>query len=343
MLSSANSISSSLLTDRRYIDFLSRAHPHLNIRTTLDGAAYYSARIDITEVLRSPLKLFFSTCAAHIVPALTHPRMTVFGLPFEPYIQTPIIERLPSLSTIETIADNDGADLVAVTNANPFDEQARMLENRGFVALPSFPGMSVLLSTQHFEDYLQNLRAKDREDLRRNIRLFDRAGHRLRFATFLDDLPLHQAYVATRERSKIKWLSYSPDYFSQWQNAGNGARLIIAESRAGEFLGFVNLFFHDDRVHVARLAVAPAWHRRDAIYFRLLYCTVEQACISGVERVMLGPTAYRVKRRMGAQPQPLNNYFLPRSKLWRMLLPRARKIMVHQLNYMRSIEALERF
>lgn len=310
----------------------------------MNGIPFFTTQIDIAEVLRSPVKKFFARMISPMRCWLTHPRMTIFGLPFEPYVQTPILDALPSTTSMLEIAEQNGADIIGLINLVPGHEQSRMLASFGFASLPSFPSMIVHLTSRSFDDHLSQLTAKERHDVRRNMRTFHHARHCLREVTSCGySREMHHAYYACRRHAKIKWLAYTPDYFSEWQNAGPCAKLIVAESCHDEFLGFINFIFHDDTMHVARLVVSPAWHKRDSIFFRLLYSAIEEGCKRGAKRIMLGPTAYRVKRRIGAEPQVVNNYFLPVTCAWRIALPRLMVMMKRELRYLDSMRMLERY
>lgn len=331
-----------LLIDHRYVDFMRQSHPHLNIAMSTTDAPCYSTRIDLTEAIRTPIFKYATTTAKPLLPWLFTPRTTIFGLPFEPYDQTPVLDYLPSLHDMKAIARTHQSELIAITNVQANNYQRHRLGELGFIALPSFPATSLKRIPNTFDSFVDHLSAARRRTIKRNLQAFHQAGH------FIMDVrtdalssQMYQAYWSTYARAKFKWLPHSAEYFCQWTKMGAHAKQFVALSKKREFLGFVNLIKFDDTVHVARLAILPSWQRRDAIFFRLLYRAIEYACEASAREVCLGPTTYGIKRRIGASMQLMQNFILPSSTKWRVILGILRDMIHNELWYLSSTRYLE--
>ena len=92
------------------------------------------------------------------------------------------------------------------------------------------------------------------------------------------------------------------------------------EDQNGELAGFTMGYYDGRPYHAGRLGVRPDPDHRDRVYFALLYTFIEDAIALDAKVLSLEPTAYRLKRHLGAQPKPVVNAVLGSSLFWKSAL-----------------------
>ena len=335
---------SALLKDPSYIEFLRTSQPDLRICELDTGITIYDHRADLAEALFDPAKRMMAQALQKIWPGLLTPKTVFFGLPFEPYIQDQLLSKMPSPSMLPSLARWRNADLIALTNISSRSSGGERLRELGFFALPSFPETVIDNPPSDFSTFIGGMDKKMRQSIRRNLRLFANKGHRIKEregAEFFSDI--HKAYRYALKKARFKWISYEKAYFAHLDHLGPKSLSLIATTENHQFLGFTNLLFDDDNAHICRLVVNENYSLQDSIFFCLLYKGIEHACQRRAKRIFLGPTAYRFKRRLGASLIFTQNYFIPISSVFQLIFKTTYKTMQKELNYLRSIEILEKY
>ncbi len=335
----------SLLFDPSYVNFLRETHPELHISQTRLGAPYFFSPISCFEPLLPGLIRHLARLGGKFLPSLARPKALVFGLPFEPYEQSAVLDILPEMSLMTAMAQDSRAEIILITNVDKRPAVEKLLE-RGFFLIPSFPDMRLELGMKNFAEYLSSLPAKYRTGMRKNIRRFHEKKHRLvETPDISPGLASHfySAYCHARSAAKIPWIPYQKDYFSALHQRIPQSHVSVAIDEGGNFLGMVQAIQEGDLFHIARLATTEAAHRQDGIFFRLLYASIERAITQGSGQILLGPTSYTLKRRLGAKAFPLNNLLLPISPQWRALVSVVRPASFNYLlRHLGSLERLEK-
>lgn len=317
---------SSLLDDAHYRAYLAQTHPEMRFDDVRLRVASFIAPLDVREpmlagVLRGCLGLARPVFPAHVTP------LSLFlGTPFERYDQSHLLDETDDIPALRVdaleVAKEERLELVVVTNVRPDHPALGAWQQAGFVALPSFPDTVVDLETPRFDEHMMTLPQGDRSGMRRNIRRFDGAGHILE--RLHDSKPerdaLFAAYVPFFERASVRWHPHTPEYFEGLAALDDRVSLTVARERSGDVIGFVVNFEDGDAYQAGRIGVRPDYHRRDAVYFRLLYHVLEEALEAGASTLSLEPTGYRMKRHLGARREPMVNLVLGVSPTWRLLL-----------------------
>ncbi|MCA9508843.1 MAG: GNAT family N-acetyltransferase [Myxococcales bacterium] len=336
---------SDLLSNPAYFKFLSSSHPELSLKLCSQGAPYFVVSIASFQPLMPGVLRSIAYHLRIVAPSLLNPRALVFGVPFEPYEQTAILSMLPSIQSIKKMAKEFGADVVLLTNVNKNSSHISKLLNAGFLLIPSFPDMRLKVNAQNFEDYLNLFSSKYRNSMRRNIKKFEREQHRLIYQKEINkslNEDFYQAYRFMRRRALVPWIAYSKEYFASLSDAMPDSFVVAAHSARGEFLGMAQGLKESERFHVARVATAQSMYRKDGIFFRLIYASIEHALNQGCKEIILSPTSYAFKRKLGAQYYPLYNLILPISFSWKTLVSTLRpwtlRALVGHLNCHSTLE-----
>lgn len=319
----------SLLLEPRYRRLLAETHPELRIRDDVLEVPTFEAPLDVREPLLPGAVKDILTGFTEATPAYVVPRSLFLGTPFERYDQTHLFDEVEAPVRLAQQARSHARDrkleMVVLTNVSTHHEMMPRWLDAGFVSLPSFPDTLVDLDVPSFEAHLMRLPQGDRSGIRRNIRRFERAGHSLedvRDSHGLGDA-LFGAYRPFFERATVRWQPHSEAYFERLTELGSRVRLTVARDTDGRVIGFVVNFEDGRDFQAGRIGVVPDFHKRDAVYFRLLYRAMEDAFARATTRrarLSLEPTGYRMKRHLGARAKPLVNLVLGVSLRWRTLL-----------------------
>lgn len=305
----------SLLFHEPYLDLLRKSHPHLNIQLTHGVLPSFSARLDISEPILSPVLRSIIRFARVAGKGLSHPYTFFYGIPFEPYDQSILLD------AIKTTLYHPNSDLVVIPNVSPIHPTIVDIQRQGFISLPSFPDMVLSLDVNSFESYLSTLSTQWRNSVRRNMRKFDRDGFFLD-SILVDEMcidDLYRSYEYFYHRAKVKWYKHTKSYFLHLHQAKSYSKIIVAKHASGKIGGFISLFFDKNGVHAGRIGVNPEFYKCHAIYFRLIYGAIESAIEGKYRWISLGPTSYQFKSSLGAKPLPLVNLIKGTSPMWRIL------------------------
>lgn len=339
---------SAFLEKPRYRAYLSDTHPHLQMCETRLEVSSYVATLETTEplkpgVLRTALEL-----VGRVWRTPTAPSALFLGTPFERYEQSWLLDDVHDVPRLAARAVHAAkaarAELVVLTNVDPAHPQCGAWRAAGFAALPSFPDAVLdLTGKTSLEAHLACLPAGDRSSVRRNTKKFARAGHRLErlSASTAEAEALFAAYTPFRERAMVRWHAHTVHYFAELAALDPRVHLTAAKDAEGAIIGFAVNFADGDVWHAGRVGVAPAYHKRDAVYFRLMYHLIEEAIAGGARALTLEPTAYRFKRHLGAVRKPLVNLVRGVSLPWRAALALGQPIGRHALRHLSSDAALE--
>lgn len=341
-----------LLDDAGYRLFLAETHPELGIDDDrLDGVPSFLAPLDVQEPLAPGLLRTLVEWARPVVPQLVTPSALFVGTPFERYDQTSLVTELPPVvelsERIERVARDRALEVAVLTNVQCSALDLSSWLGRGWVVMPSFPDTIVDLGAVSFEAHLKTLPQGDRSGIRRNIKRFDRAGHRLER---VEDAAGHgsaiyRCYRPFFERATVRWQPHTEAYFSGLTRLGSEVDLTVARSSNGRLIGFIVAFQDATGVQAGRIGVHPDYYRRDAVYFRLMYHVLEDALVrhgGGARFLSLEPTGYRMKRHMGGHTVSLVNLVLGLSETWWLLLRQFQGLGRRMLKHLEDRSILER-
>mgnify|MGYP006287708787 FL=1 len=342
----------SLLDHPSYRSFLAETHPRLHIDDDrLQGFPSFLAPLDVREPMVPGFVRRVLDGLRPVLPRLVTPPALFLGTPFERYDQTHLLDETgpiaPFTERVRERARALGREAAVFTNLRPEALDPRAWRAHGWSILPSFPDMVVPLSAPSFDDHVRTLPSGDRSGIRRNIRRFERAGHgldRIHDASGLGPA-LYRCYRPMYDRATVRWQAHTEAYLAGLTRLGEAVDLVGAFTGDGQLIGFVVAFADGDGLQAGRIGVHPDFHRRDAVYFRLLYHTLEEALSTrgeGPGHLSLEPTGYRMKRHLGAERVPMVNLVLGVSATWRRLLGRFEGLGRRLLAHLTDRAALER-
>lgn len=324
-----------LLDEPHYRAFLADTHPELLLSDDRLPVPSFVAPLDIREPMRPGLWRDSLEVVKELAPSLVIPRALFLGTPFERYDQTHLLDEVPSPEALwasaERVAHRERAEVVVLTNVSPHHPKIGEWTRAGFIPLPSFPDTVVELRAASLEQHLARLPGPDRSGVRRNIRHFEAAGHRLErlSSSRRDGGQLFAAYWPFFRRASVRWQPHSRAYFARLAELDPRVHLTVARSRLGETLGFIVAFEDERGLQAGRVGVHPDWHRKDAVYFRLLYHVLEEATElsqGAPVELSLEPTGYRMKRHLGASRRPMVNLIRGARPAWRALLRHTQRV-----------------
>ena len=342
------STSHQLIDSTRYSELIAKSHPELNYSIDPVIGHTFVANLDIAEPLLPGLLRQSVERAQQLLPKHLRPKALFIGTPFEPYRQDDVLTRLSSIQELRAqltkLQQEYQTQCIVMTNISPTHERIRDLVDANFTLLPSFPDMVINLRPfDTFSHYLKSLKPADRSSVRRNRRVFLERGYTLQR---LEDASkyskeLYEAYLPFFERAKVKWFPHSQAFFESATRLGPTTRLFVAYDCEGSIAGFSMGFFNDGIYHAGRLGVRPDLHHRDRVYFSLLYQFIEDAIDLGAKSVSLEPTAYRLKRHLGAHPKPVVNAILGQSLFWKSALALGQPLGHYLLRHLNRLKLLE--
>lgn len=332
-----------LLFDSDYQSLIKQSHPGLNVGVTEAGLPYYHAHLPYFEVFKPGIFKNTYAVLAKKMPAFLHPSALIIGLPFEPYEQTDVLQKLPPLSCLKKMALDQKAALVIIANVDPLALVKRGLDKE-FLVLRSLPNM-VLKDVQD-SSFFASLNKRRHGHVQRVRRHFASKGYQVLRNPGPSHAFEHQffkAYEETRARAKVPWVHYEKRYFQEI-SAFKKAHNLIAVDEKGSFLGGLTALFQNEEAHLARLAVDGRYQRKDAIFFALFYEALFDASLNAAQEIHLGPTTYELKGYLGAKPHWLINLILPISWPKKLLSPAGNFILNNiLLRHLRHFEVLKRY
>lgn len=330
--------------DADYLTKLSSCHPELELSGTRFKLPSYFFNTSLHEFLLPNFTAKLVITAESWFPKILKPKGLFLGLPFEPYDQTRFLsDNLPHISDV----DNQKAiDFVMLPNVDKsFMNFNSEWQPKGYIPILSFPDMIIPLHYHSFSDYLWHLNGKTRETINRNIRRFNAAGLYLEPLTSseVNFKILHEFYLSFYNKAKIKWICHSPEYFRILQNINLNIHLTVAKNNQNKIVGFIINIGENNIWHSSRIGIHPHYLRKNEIYSRLLYHCIEEAITNKATNLSLGPTAYKIKRRLGAQYKFLYNLILGVSPAWKILVQKAPFLLTKSLNHLHTPVILEKY
>ena len=159
------------------------------------------------------------------------------------------------------------------------------------------------LSLGSTEPYSTQLRKKYRVHYKRRQRLADERGlswdvHRGPLSAELAQ-EIERLYFQVLERSGTQFERLSASYFSSIMEHCPGASVVLCRD-AERLVGFMINVESESDFHGLYLGYDPAY-RDAAVYFNLIYRSLDVALEQGYQSIHLGQTSYEIKSALGAK------------------------------------------
>jgi hypothetical protein len=341
-----------LIEDDDHLRWIATTHPDIDLSLDRLALPSFIAPVAVAEALEpGTLTRRLMQGVLRTRRSLVAPDALFLGTPFEPYDQSLLLDVVDPERLVEDarqVARRLGLELCVLPNVSPAHPRLADWLDAGFTSLPSFPDTQMNVEVTDFDAHLARLPAGDRSGIRRNIRRFERAGHRIERLPSTQGLGrlLHRGYRTFFDRAKVHWLAHTEAYFEGLVGDAGLApdRVHVWAVHAPEagLVGFIVNFLDGELMHTGRIGVLPEWHPRDRIYFRLLYAAVEDAIASPCTTLSLEPTGYRTKRHLGARKVPLVNLVLGAGATWTQLLRFATPVGRRLLHHLADAHRLDR-
>ena len=337
----------SFLATDAYMRFLQRTHPELHL--DLEGPVpSYVAPLQFYEPLKAGWMRTGLRALTRFFPRLGAPKTLFLGSPFEPYEQTSGLKKAtqPCVRHLKKRMAEHQCGLAVLTNVCPESSNLSQWKAAGFKVLPSFPDVVLDLPGISFADFLKAKKSKVRNSILRNMRRFDRGGFTIRSINGAE-LKQHayhfqRAYHHMFARAQVKWLRHTASYFENLRELGDHLFVEGAFDPKGRMVGFVMAFDDGDRLHGGRIGVIPSQHKKNSVYFRLIYALLERGYLAQKSQVVLEPTSYAFKGALGAQARPMVNLVAGATPFWRTVMFLGLKFGKISLRHLESPSWLKR-
>ena len=210
------------------------------------------------------------------------------------------------------LARRENTSLCAVRDISA-ENQSRFLPllRSGYRATPNMANTFLRLPQASFEDYLEDLVAKRRHEIRQRMKVFQEQGCTVEkitdFSRYAGDLLAlwEQTFEHAKEYQREV---LTREYFSGLSDS-MGERSFILLCRKGERpIGFTLLLDSGDSLISTYCGLDYELNRSTFTYFVLFYRSIEEAIRMGKEWLELGITNYNPKVEVGAIPEPLSIY-----------------------------------
>lgn len=224
-----------------------------------------------------------------------------------------------TLKEVEDIAKREKIKLIMFKDFIHYAEDFHSaMEEHSYFKAYSLPGTYIDLSWNSFEEYVQNLKIRYRQNIRNKINQYKKQGGiEFEIVEEIQDIvdDIYVLYENTFNKAPVKFEKLKKDFFINIKrNLGDSARVIIA--RYGEkIVGFSLIICSQDVCINVRTGLDYEYASKYHLYFILHYKNIEYAIQKGMKRLYLSQTSYRPKLEMGSKLVPLLLYSKHRNPL----------------------------
>jgi predicted N-acyltransferase len=233
---------------------------------------------------------------------------------------------------VQELARQQGAGYVVYKE---FEEQhaddMRLLEKRGYIrgALPSLHKMSGTF--RNFEDYLDAIKARYRNQIRRSQKKFSDAGLRAVHVTDGNEIrrrftpDVYKLYLDVYGRSKTKLELLPYEFFRELPDVlpkQTAVTFVEDTTAGGRVVGFTLAMWANGTHYNVYSGVNYELNESAHIYFNLFYHDLDYAFSSGAAEVHLGETSDRFKARLGTEMAPMFCYVKARNPVTHVIVKR---------------------
>jgi len=269
-------------------------------------------------------------------PRFLRPRIAFCGIPvslaqrnvaWRPGYSTPVLQGVAEV--LEHLAAEHHASVCMVKEfADAEQRSLRLLEDAGYVVVPSIPTTSLPIDWISMDAYLDSMRAPFRRQVRRaHHHLHIHGGHlceRRAEDVVLDDL--YTAYLDVMDRSQAKLETLTRAFFDALMQEYATDLVILTVEIEEVPQAYAILLPNADELMFLLAAKHP---ERDALdsYPNLVADVVRYGIEHGYRRIRMGQTAYACKQRLGAVPSEMWFGFRVQRPLLHRLMSRYRQIL----------------
>jgi predicted N-acyltransferase len=206
-----------------------------------------------------------------------------------------------------------------IDSGNYFLEESK---KKGYFDFCSLPSTYIDIDCDSFEDYIQGLKIKQRQNIRNKINKCKKAGGiDLEVVEEFGDISpkLHELYMNTFNNAEVQFDRIGKDFFDNINNLmGDSSRVILAK-KDGNIVGFALLVCSQGSCVNIRIGLDYKYAHLYHVYFMIHYKNIEYAIKSGAKRLYLSQTTYIPKLEMGAKIAGLTGFVRHRNRFINMI------------------------
>ncbi len=220
------------------------------------------------------------------------------------------------LSALEDRAIRWRADAVLVKDLLPTRFSARhQFFKRAYTEFKVQPNMVLSLPFKTFDEYLSSMTTKYRTRAKRAFKKAEGLECRpLSADEILLTLPqLRALFRSVVRRSTFHWIDLDVAYFEAIQREFPDRFWLFGWYKKQQLVGFHTAFGNGTELEAHFLGYEEAANAEHQLYLNMLYHLVRLGIEAGYKRIVFGRTALEIKSSVGAVPQTLYNYLLPRT------------------------------
>jgi predicted N-acyltransferase len=269
-------------------------------------------------MLQDPLKSIFARIKRRFPSFLRvtliecgHP--TALGTTFALADQTDMPEILPLFNKeMERLAREQKTSLLAVRDISDADQKLfAPLLRFGYRDTPNMANTLLHLPQKTFEQYLDDLVARRRREIKQRMKVFEAEGCTVEkiydFAGCAEQL--HSLWVQTfRQATEYQREVLTVEYFRGMAKLLGKRAFVLLCRKGGRPIGFTMLLDAGDTLISTYCGLDYELNRSTYTYFVLFYRSIAEAISMGKEWLELGITNYNPKIEVGALPEPISIY-----------------------------------
>jgi predicted N-acyltransferase len=212
----------------------------------------------------------------------------------------------------------------------------------------SLPYMVLDIDWKTFHEYLYSLRHPYRRAVKRSLKKFGAEepvilispdapkgslpGLVLGDSTICPPARMHALYIAVMGRTPTKLETLNLAFFENLYACFSDELEILTVQQNERIIGAALLVSKEDEMTFMLIGREDAKDDIDS-YFNLVYGIIQLAIERGIKKVNMGQTAYWVKQRVGARPEPVYIYFKSRKPIINFLLTRMNRLLFPELKF----------
>lgn len=207
------------------------------------------------------------------------------------------------------------------------------LQGGGYFRAPGLPDAELILKEHTFEAFVASLPAKPRRNARYNIRKFDRSrDSRIEVRECFDDLvpEIMPLYRAVLQRAETRLDVWTPQFIRLLSTDPRIPARLVCCWKGGRLAGFLLCLIGKETAVAMRVGLDYDSSRALRLYHVMHYSGIEEAILSGAEKINLMQTSYEAKCEMGCRLVPLEHAVTHRNPIVRMILRSILPLVLNQ-------------
>jgi predicted N-acyltransferase len=187
----------------------------------------------------------------------------------------------------------------------------KMMQDKGYFHIISYPGTSVSLPGSDKKDYIMSIKSSRRNKILKKLRQANEVALKVEIVSSPDQLTLDaifQLFWKTYEKGHTKFERLNRDFFEQISRFNHVHYVILRTQDTSEMVAFALCFLSQDHVINKFIGIDYERPKDWFLYFRLWDAVVEWAYSKKAKSIQSGQTSYSAKIELGNDIIPLSNF-----------------------------------